>query len=78
MAKTLPKFNVGDILRYGAGSTTLMRVTYVSPEYGHAHRYYGDSFHGSPMGAYEHDCQLASDHERKKWRQAHSEKDPNA
>jgi len=71
MAKAAPKFKVGDVLRYSAGTTAFMLVSHVSQDHGPAHRYYGDSFFGSPMGAYEHDCHLASEHEQKKWRQAH-------
>lgn len=73
-----PKFNVGEIVRYAAGSTALMRISHVSPHHGVMHRYYGDSFHGSPMGVYEPECRAASEHEQKKWRQAHEREDkPN-
>lgn len=65
-----PRFKVGDIIRYAYGPTALMRVAHVSESHGMDHRYYGDSFHGSPIGAYESDVRPASGQDLQTWAHA--------
>lgn len=64
-----PAFKTGDILRYGSGSTALMRVSTISKNHagpGH-HRYYGQQCMGGSCGAYEDQCTRASAADRRKW-----------
>lgn len=64
-----PRFAIGDILRYGEGSTALMRVAYISANHGGKghHRYYGQQCMGGTCGAYENNCEPASTADRKTW-----------
>lgn len=58
------RFKKGDIIRYGTGSTALMKITadysgnYKSNT--HGFRFYGIQFFGSIMGCYEIDARLGS------------------
>lgn len=71
-------FKIGDILRYGDGSTALMRVTYVSVGHGGAKaRYYGQQCMGGSCGAYHEQCTLANAKDRKTWFRIGREKDVN-
>lgn len=60
-----PEYKVGDIVRYGDGSTALMKIEHISENHGgkDQHRYYGRQFFGSPMGAYKSDCSDATEKE---------------
>lgn len=64
-----PKFRIGDYIRYGSGSTALMRITYVSIDHAGQgrHRYYGEQCYGGSEGAYESDCSPFSDEDRRTW-----------
>lgn len=64
-----PKYKVGDILRYDNGHTALFRVEHVSEDHDGrgGHRYYGQTFYGSSLGAYEQDCQPATKFEKARW-----------
>jgi hypothetical protein len=68
-----PKYAVGSILRYAAGSTALMRVTSISRDHGGrgVHRYYGDHHFGGAHGAYEYDCSLATADDLATWATEH-------
>lgn len=69
-------FKVGDILRYGEGSTALMRVTYVSVGHGGSKaRYYGQQCMGGFCGAYHDQVSLAAPDDRKTWFEVGREKD---
>lgn len=57
------KFKIGDIVRYAAGPTALMKITDVSLNHGGHIRYYGIQFYGDRMGAYEQDCWSATQEE---------------
>ena len=62
-----PKYDIGDMLRYGHGSTALFVVTSVSRDHAGKgkHRYYGDHILGGAHGSYEDDCQPATPEEKK-------------
>ncbi len=63
-----PMFKVGDILRYGSGSTALMQVTYISVCHGGSvARYYGTQCMGGKCGNYHEKSQLASEEDLKMW-----------
>lgn len=49
------RFKIGDLVRYGYGSTALMRITTVTGS-GARLRYYGEQYFGASVGVYEADC----------------------
>lgn len=65
------RFKVGQILRYDAGETALMRVSYVSKNHGGrgVHRYYGQQCMGGSIGVYEDQCELSSKKDREVWKE---------
>jgi hypothetical protein len=73
-----PRFEAGQIIRYGEGTTALMRVTEISPNHGgFGPRYYGRQFFGGAVGAYETDCTTATANEEQRYldcerRESHS------
>lgn len=69
-SESKPKFRDGDLIRYGSGSTALMRVTTVSSDHAGpgAHRYYGEQLYGGSCGAYETSCIRATGADHRMWR----------
>jgi len=62
------RFAVGHIVRYGPGSTALMRVEMVSAQHGGSGpRYFGRQYFGGSVGAYERDCTAATPEERQRY-----------
>jgi len=68
-----PRFSVGDILRYGEGSTALLRVAYISPKHGDQPRYYGQQCMGGSCAAYEGQCNKATPPDVKTWHEVRRE-----
>lgn len=60
------KFKIGEMVRYGGGSTALMRIATVS-EAGGLVRYYGEQYFGGSVGAYEADCTVPSVEDFQLW-----------
>lgn len=69
-ADEAPKFDVGKVVRYGPGSTALMRITAVSPDHGGPgdHFYHGTQYYGGIVSAYEDDCQEPTEQDLEQWR----------
>jgi hypothetical protein len=65
-------FVLGDLIRYGDGPTSLMRLTCISGD-----RCYGRAFHSSGTCTNRHisDCKHACDEDRARWAEAHDESD---
>lgn len=67
-------FKIGDILRYGSGSSALMRVSYVSVGHGGSPaRYYGQHCLGGSHGAYHENVKAATEEDRRTWEQLGAE-----
>ncbi len=58
---------IGEVVRYGEGSTALMKITGVNKNHGGHVRYYGTQFYGGIVGAYESDISKASAKEHVKF-----------
>jgi hypothetical protein len=62
-------YKIGDMVRYSEGSTALMMIESVHPDYAGPgkHRYYGIQCYGGPMGAYHDQLSLASGADKNTW-----------
>lgn len=60
---------IGDIVRFAAGPTALMRIDLISKNHDGRgiHRVYGTHCMGRSCGAYERDCTLATEDELEMW-----------
>ncbi len=60
---------IGDVVRFAAGPTALMRIDLISKNHGGrgVHRFYGTHCMGRACGAYERDCTLATAGELETW-----------
>jgi hypothetical protein len=63
-----PLFQIGDVIRYAAGSTALIKITTVLPGHGGSRAYYcGDQCMGGAACAYHEKVQLASSADLETW-----------
>ncbi len=63
-------FKIGTILRYGTGSTALMKVASISEGHGGSvARYYGNQCMGGGVGAYHENVSKASNKDLEVWKE---------
>lgn len=63
-------FMIGQVLRFGCGSTALFKVEKVLKDHGgpSVHKYYGEHCLGGIVGAYHSECQLANEDDLLTWK----------